>query len=140
MEPDAPLGAAQASKQSTSDSIRNWIASFISYLELRLRLLGLESKEAGLHLLVLALLFVGAVVFFAGFLVLLLVFLLYLIALLFHWEWGWSALACAGLSLLLAVAAGLVLRYRIVKPLFPTTLAEFKRDREWLTHKTKQTE
>jgi uncharacterized membrane protein YqjE len=140
MDPDAPLGAAQASKQSTSDSIRNWIASFASYLELRLRLLGLESKDAGLHLLVLALLFVGAVVFFAGFLVLLLVFLLYLIALLFHWEWGWSALACAGVSLLLAVAAGLVLRFKIVKPLFPTTLAEFKRDREWLTHKTKQNE
>ena len=59
MDPDAPLGA-QASKQSTSDSVRNWVASFLSYLELRLRLLGLESKEAGLHLLVLALLFVGA--------------------------------------------------------------------------------
>ena len=42
---------------------------FLSYLELRLRLLGLESKEAGLHLLVLALLFAGTVVLFAGFLV-----------------------------------------------------------------------
>jgi uncharacterized membrane protein YqjE len=139
MDPDAPLGA-QASKQSISDSVRNWIASFLSYLELRLRLIGLESKEAGLHLLVVALLFVGAVVFFAGFLVMLLVFLLYLIALLFHWGWGWSALACGGVSLLLAVAAGFVLRYRIVKPLFPTTFAEFKKDREWLTHKTKESE
>src|SRR6202046_1742405 len=137
MDPDAPLGA-QASKQSTSDLIRNWIASFVRYLELRLRLVGVESKEAGLHLLVLALLFVGAVVFFAGFLVMLLVFLLYLITILFHWGWGWSALTCAILSLLAAVAAGFVLRYRIVRPLFPTTFAEFKKDREWLTHKTKQ--
>jgi uncharacterized membrane protein YqjE len=139
MDPDAPLGA-QALKQSTSDSVRNWIASLISYLELRLSLVGLESKEAGLHLLVLALLFVGAVVFFAGFLVMLVVFLLYLLTLIFHWGWGWSALACGGVSLLLAIAAGLVLRYRIVKPLFPTTFAEFKRDREWLTHKTKESE
>jgi uncharacterized membrane protein YqjE len=139
MDPDAPLGA-QASKQSTSDLIRNWIASFVRYLELRLRLLGLESKEAGLHLLVLALLFVGAVVFFAGFLVMLVVFLLYLITILFHWGWGWSALLCAVVSLLAAVAAAFVLRNRIVKPLFPTTLAEFKKDREWLTHKTKQSE
>jgi uncharacterized membrane protein YqjE len=139
MDPDAPLGA-QASKQSTSDSVRNWIASLISYLELRLKLLGLESKEAGLHLLVLALLFVGAVVFFAGFLVMLVVFLLYLLTLIFHWEWGWSALACGVVSLLLAIAAGVILRYRIVKPLFPTTLAEFKRDRQWLTHKTKESE
>ncbi len=139
MDPDAPLGA-QASKQSTSETIRNWIASFLRYLELRLRLLGVESKEAGIHLLVLALLFVGAVVFFAGFLVMLLVFLLYLITILFHWGWGWSALTCGVISLLAAVAAGLVLRNRIVKPLFPTTFAEFKKDREWLTHKTKQSE
>jgi uncharacterized membrane protein YqjE len=139
MDPDAALGA-QASKQSTSETVRNWIASFLRYLELRLRLLGVESKEAGLHLLVLALLFVGAVVFFAGFLVMLLVFLLYLITILFHWGWGWSALTCAVVSLLAAVAAGFVLRYRIVRPLFPTTFAEFKKDREWLTHKTKQSE
>ena len=139
MDPDAPLGA-QASKQSTSDSIRAWIASFLNYLELRLRLLGLESKEAGLHLLVLALLFVGAIVFFVGFLVMMIVFLLYLLTLLFHWGWGWSALACGGVSLLVAIAAGVILRFRIVKPLFPTTLAEFKRDRQWLTHKTKESE
>jgi uncharacterized membrane protein YqjE len=139
MDPVAPLGA-QASKQSTSDSIRKWLASFLNYLELRLRLLGLESKEAGFHLLVLALLFVGAVVFFAGFLVMLLVFLLYLITLLFHWGWGWSALACGGVSLLVAIAAGVILRFRIVRPLFPTTLAELKRDREWLTHKAKESE
>lgn len=139
MDPDAPLGA-EASKQSTSDSVRAWVASFLNYLELRLRLLGLESKEAGFHLLVLALLFVGAIVFFAGFLVMMIVFLLYLLTLLFHWGWGWSALACGGVSLLLAIAAGVILRFRIVKPLFPTTLAEFKRDRQWLTHKTKESE
>jgi uncharacterized membrane protein YqjE len=139
MDSDAPLGA-QASEHSTSDSVRNWVASFLSYLELRLRLLGLESKEAGFHLLVLALLFVGAIVFFAGFLVMLLVFFLYLLMLIFHWEWGWSALACGGISLLLAIAAGVILRFRIGRPLFPTTFAEFKRDREWLTHKTKESE
>jgi len=139
MDSDAPLGA-QVSEQSTSDSVRNWVASFLSYLELRLRLLGLESKEAGFHLLVLALLFVGAIVFFAGFLVMLLVFFLYLLMLIFHWEWGWSAIACGGISLLLAIAAGMILRFRIGRPLFPTTFAEFKRDREWLTHKTKESE
>jgi uncharacterized membrane protein YqjE len=139
MDPDAPLGA-ETSKQSTSDSVRAWVASFLNYLELRLRLLGLESKEAGFHLLVLALLFVGAIVFFAGFLVMMIVFLLYLLTLLFHWGWGWSALACGGVSLLLAIVAGMILRFRIVKPLFPTTLAEFKRDRQWLTHKTKESE
>src|ERR1700722_11802515 len=117
MDPDAPLGA-QALKQSTSDSVRNWIASLISYLKLRLSLLGLESKEAGLHLLVLALLFAGTVVFFIGFLIMLTVFLLYLVMLIFHWEWGWSALACGGLLLLSSIAAGVIFRLRIIKPLF----------------------
>jgi uncharacterized membrane protein YqjE len=139
MDPDAPLGA-QASSQSTSDSVKKWVASFLAYLELRLELLGLESKEAGLHLLVLALLFVGAVVFFAGFLIMLVVFLLYLLTLIFNWGWGWSALACGVVSLLIAVGAGVTLRFRITRPLFPTTLAEFKRDREWLTHKTQESE
>jgi uncharacterized membrane protein YqjE len=139
MDSDAPLGA-QTSNQSASDSVRSWVASLLNYLELRLQLLGLESKEAGLHLLVLALLFVGTVVFFAGFLVMLTVFLLYLIMLIFHWEWGWSALACGGLLLLSSIAAGLVLRFRIVRPLFPTSLAEFKKDREWLKPKTKKSE
>jgi uncharacterized membrane protein YqjE len=137
MDSDAPLGA-QTSNQSASDSARRWVASFLSYLELRLQLLALESKEAGLHLLVLALLFVGTIVFFAGFLVMLTVFLLYLIMLIFHLEWGWGALACGGLLLLGSIAAGLVLRFRIVRPLFPTSLAELKKDREWLTPKTKK--
>jgi uncharacterized membrane protein YqjE len=139
MDPDAPDGA-HPSTQSTSDSVRNWVASFIAYLELRLRLLGLESKEAGLHILVLALLFAGTVVFFSGFLVMLLVFFLYLLMLIFHWGWGWSALACGVVYLIIAIVAAVVFRFRIVKPLFPTTFAEFKRDREWLTHKTKESE
>jgi len=139
MDSDAPLGA-QTSNQSASDSVRKWVASFIAYLELRLRLLGLESKEAGFHLLVLALLFAGTVVFFAGFLVMLTVFLLYLVMLIFHWEWGWSALACGGFLLLISIAAAVILRFRIVRPLFPTTLAELEKDREWLTHKTTKNE
>ena len=139
MDPGAPNGA-QPSKKSTSDSIRNWVASLIGYLELRLRLLGLESKEAGLHLLVLALLFAGIVTLFCGFLVMLVVFFLYLLTLIFHWGWGWSALACGLICLTIAIVAGVVFRFRIAKPLFPTTFAEFKRDREWLTHKTKESE
>jgi uncharacterized membrane protein YqjE len=139
MDPDGSLGA-QTSKQSASDSVRNLVASFLSYLELRLRLLGLESKEAGFHLLTLALLFAGTVVFFAGFLVMLIVFLLYLMMLIFHWEWGWSALVCGGVLLLISVVAGLILRFRIVKPIFSITFAELKKDREWLTYKKKKSE
>ena len=139
MDSDAPVGV-QTSKQSASDSVRNWIAAFIRYFELRLRLIGLESKETGVHLLVLALLLVGTLVFFGGALVMLVVFLLFLMILILHWDWGWCALACAVLLLSISVLSAAFLRFRIVRPIFPVTLAEFKKDREWLSQKTKSSE
>jgi uncharacterized membrane protein YqjE len=109
------------------------------YIELGLRLCAIEAKEAGAHLLILALLLVTVLVFFGGFLAMLMVFLLYLIMLIFHWEWGWSALACAGVLLVTSVIAGVILRFQTIKPLFQTTFAEFRRDREWLAHSTTKT-
>jgi uncharacterized membrane protein YqjE len=90
MDSDASHGV-QASKVALGDSIRSSVASFLSYLELRLKLLGLETRETGLHLLVLALLLVSTITFLAGFIAMLTVFLLYLMMLILHWEWGWSA-------------------------------------------------
>lgn len=138
MDPDVPIGSSPA-VPSTGDSCRRWVRSLLLFLELRLRLLGLESKEAGIHFLILALLLVSTLVFLAGFLVLFVVFFLYLLTLIFHWAWGWSALACAVGALLLAVVVGILFRFQIVKPLFPNTLAEFRKDREWLkTTKTNE--
>jgi uncharacterized membrane protein YqjE len=139
MDSDAPVGV-QAASQSASDSVRNWVAALVSYFELRLRLLGLESKETALHLLVLAILFVSTAVFFAGALIMLVVFLLFLMMLILHWDWGWCALACAGLLLLFSLASALILRFRIARAIFPITFAEFKKDREWLSHKMKNSE
>jgi uncharacterized membrane protein YqjE len=139
MDSDAPIGV-QDSKQSASDSIRNWLAAFIRYLELRVGLIGLESKEAGVHLLVLALLFAGTLVCFVGALVMLVVFLLFIMTLLLRWEWGWCALATAAVLLLISVVTATIFRFRIVRPIFTVTLAEFKKDREWLSQKTKSSE
>ena len=77
MDCDASHGV-QASEVALGDSIRSSVASFLSYLELRLKLLGLETRETGLHLLVLALLLVSTITFLAGFIAMLTVFLLYL--------------------------------------------------------------
>jgi uncharacterized membrane protein YqjE len=135
----APPGA-ESERASTGDSVRDWVASFLRYLELRLRLLGLESRDAGLHLLVLALLFVSTLALFAGFLLMFGVFLLYLIITLLHWEWGWGALLCAGVLLLGSITAAILLRFRIVRPVFALTLAELQKDREWLKTKTRNVE
>jgi uncharacterized membrane protein YqjE len=139
MDSDAPVGA-EPSRPKISDSLRNGVASVLHYLELRLRLIGLESKEAGMHLLLLVLLFVATVIFFGGFLVMLIVFFLYLLMLIFHWEWGWSALACGGFVLILSVVSGIILRFRIVRPIYPSTLEEFKKDRVWLRQTEKKVE
>jgi uncharacterized membrane protein YqjE len=135
----APPGA-EAERVSSGDSIRSGVASFLRYVELRLRLLGLESKEAGLHLLILGVLFASTVALFAGCLVMFAVFLLYLIITLLHWEWGWGALLCSGLLLLGSVIAAIILRFRIGRPLFSLTLAELQKDREWLKTKTTNVE
>src|ERR1700736_1297235 len=129
-----PSQGTRASEPAPTDSIRNAIAFFVRYLELRLQLFGLESRETGLHLLVLALLLVSTIIFFVGFVAMLIVFLLYLMMLPLHWEWGWSALALAAVCLVVSIVVGVIFRFRIVKPLFPVTFAEFQKDREWLKH------
>ena len=93
MNPDTSVGSSQSIALALEEG-RRWIASLVRYAELRFRLLGLESKEAGLHLLLLALLLVSSLVFLAGCLAMFVVFILYLLMLIFHWEWG---LECIGL-------------------------------------------
>jgi uncharacterized membrane protein YqjE len=136
MELDSSQGT-RASAPSSLDSIQDLVAFFVRYLELRLQLFGLEAREAGFHLLILALLFVSVLICFGGFVIMLVVFLLYLMMLFLHWEWGWSALALGGVLLLISIGLAIIFRFRIAKPFFPATFAEFQQDREWLKHTKK---
>jgi uncharacterized membrane protein YqjE len=136
MELDSSQGI-RASVRPSLDSIQDLVACFVRYLELRLQLLGLESRETGFHLLILALLFVSVLVCLGGFVVMSVVFLLYLMMLILHWEWGWSALALAVVLLLISIGLAVIFKFRIAKQFFPATLAEFQKDREWLKHTTK---
>ena len=116
-----PSQGTRASEPSSLDSLQNLAASFLRYLELRLQLLGVESRETGIHLLILALLFVSVLICLGGFVIMLVVFVLYLIMLILHWEWGCSALALGGVLLLIGIGMAVVFRFRIAKPLFPAT-------------------
>ena len=127
-------GESPIVKSSAAVSIQAWIASFAQYLELRFQLLGLEAWEAGFHLLVICLLLVSMLVWFAGCLFLLMVFLLYSMMLILHWAWGWCALALAAALFLSSIVIGIIFRLRLTKALFPVTIAEFKKDRQWLKH------
>ena len=117
---------------SAGESLREWLASVLKILELKLRLLGFEGREAGVHLLILAVLIAGTVALFVGSLIFLAIFLLFLIIKITGWEWGWAALLVTVVLLVLSGVTAVLLRTRITKPLFTLTLAELRKDREWL--------
>ena len=60
------------------------------------------------------------------------IFLLFLIIKITGWEWGWAALLVTVVLLVLSGVTAVLLRTRITKPLFTLTLAELRKDREWL--------
>jgi len=121
-----------AVKSSAADSIQIWVASFLRYSELRLELLGLEAREAGVHLLIISLLLVGTLICFAGFFILLIVSLLYFMTLILHWPWGWCALLLAAGLFVIGIVTGIIFTSRLRKPLFSVTLAELQKDCQWL--------
>ena len=121
-----------AVKSSAADSIQIWIAFFLRYLELRLELLGLEAREAGVHLLIISLLLVGTLICFTGFFILLIVSLLYFMTLILHWPWGWCALLLAAGLFVIGIVTGIIFTSRLRKPLFSVTLAELQKDCQWL--------
>jgi hypothetical protein len=61
-----PSQGTRASEPSLLDSLQDLVAFFLRYFELRLQLLGLESRETGFYLLFLALLFVSVLICFGG--------------------------------------------------------------------------
>jgi uncharacterized membrane protein YqjE len=118
--------------------IASWASVLLDYIDLKANLLAVESKEAISHftgllllLAVLAVLALCSVLMYGA-------FLLYLIAMLFHLAWGWSALICGAALTICGVIAFCILRSRLRKAVFQMTLIDLAKDREWLTHaKTK---
>jgi uncharacterized membrane protein YqjE len=120
--------------------VASWASVFLDYLDLKAHLLAVESKEAVSHL-------TGLLVIVGTLLVLVLssvlmygAFLLYLIALLLHVAWGWSALICGVITTCGAVLAFFLLRSRLRRPVFQMTLKDLAKDKEWLSQsRTKET-
>lgn len=116
-------------------ALTNALAGFF---ETRISLFARESKTALVPLLVLAASVVGALVLLASGYVFLIVSVVFAIAHALGVRWMWVALAAAGLHFLLAVGCGLVARAQLTKPMFAASIAELKRDREWLKSEDKK--
>lgn len=119
-------------RASAGEAVREWLASVLKFLELKLQLLGFEGREAGIHLLILAVLIASTLALLVTALIFLAVFLLFIIVKITGWEWGWAALLAAVILIVLSGVTAFLVRTRITKPLFTLTLAELRKDREWL--------
>ena len=117
------------------ESVRLALASVAAYLHARMALLGIEFKDVGLNyvkIIILLVVAVGALIFGYIFFVLAAAFL---VTWLFSWHWGWVTLGFGVAHLLLTVVCLLIARSRFGVSAFPSTIAEFKKDKEWLSQK-----
>ena len=107
-------------------------SALAEFFESRFALLAEESKAAALQVLIL----VGCLIFALLLCAIGYVFLITgAVAGLAHLagiSWPWIALAVAALHFIIALVLVLIARSRITKPFFRATLAELKKDREWL--------
>ena len=114
------------------------VNALAGFFESRISLFARESKTALVHLLVLAASVVAALVLLASAYIFLIVSLIFGIAHAVGVSWVWIALAAAVLHFALALFCGLIARQQLSKPMFAASLAELKRDREWLKSEDKK--
>jgi uncharacterized membrane protein YqjE len=107
-------------------------SALAEFFESRFALVAQESKAALVQVLVLAACLILALFLFVLGYVFLISSAIVGVAHLAGISWVWIALAAAGVHFLIALVLLLVARSRITKPVFRATLAELKKDREWL--------
>ena len=110
-------------------ALTNALAGFF---ESRIGLFARESKTALVHLLLLAGGLIGGLVLLAFGYVFLLVSAVFGIAHAVGISWVWIAFGAGVLHLLLATGCVLFAKTQLSKPMFKASVAELKKDREWL--------
>ncbi len=119
------------------ESLRRFASSFLEFLTLRWKLIGLESKEAlGVYLRALIYFLIAALLLIFGYLLLLLAFV-FLIATWTDWHWAWITLGVGVLHALAATILVILARSLLHNPCFPHTTQILKEDSEWLRSTSK---
>jgi uncharacterized membrane protein YqjE len=108
------------------------VSALAEFFESRFALLAEESKAAAVQLLILVGCLILAVLLCALGYVFLITGAVVGLAHLVGISWPWIALATAALHFVIALVLLLIARSRITKPFFRVTMAELKKDREWL--------
>jgi uncharacterized membrane protein YqjE len=115
-------------------------SALAEFFESRAALFATESKAAFVQFVLIAVSLIAALLFFAFGYIFLLATAVVAIAHLANVSWLWTALAAAGLHILIALVFLLLAWSATRRPLFRATAAELKKDREWLKNlETNQT-
>jgi uncharacterized membrane protein YqjE len=134
MTVDTPAGVHSG---GLLDHLRELLAAGLEYLQARLALVGIEAKEALLHFALIIGLFVAAVtVILFGYLFLCIALTL-IVAQLLGISPGWVILALALLHFVVAAGSVFFAVVRLKTAVFAATLAELKKDQQWLSQASK---
>ncbi len=111
------------------------LAAVVGYLQARLTLAGMESKEAAIHYAMLVAWVVCGIVLCAFGYVFFVIGLVFAIAWFFEdpSKWIWVMLGVGVLHFAVAIFCVLMARSKIFVPMFRDTLSELKKDQLWLS-------
>ena len=129
---DRPRSRNPAGRAGLLENLLALVSALADFFESRFALLAQESKVAAVQVLILVGCLIFALLLSALGYVFLITGAVVGLAHLAGISWPWIALAAAAVHFVIALVLLLVVRSRITKPLFRTTLAELKKDREWL--------
>jgi uncharacterized membrane protein YqjE len=117
---------------SLLDHLRELFAAGLEYLQARLALAGIEAKEALLHFAIIIGLFVVALAVIVFGYLFLCIALTVLLAQWLNISPGWVILILAAIHFAVALGSILFAIERLKTSVFSATLAELKKDQEWL--------
>ena len=119
----------------TLEHLGELFAALLGYVQARLQLAGIESKEAAIHYGILLALVAGAVflAFFAY--IFLCIGVVFAIAYFFREPsvWIWIMLGLGAAHLGVAIVFVLIARAKVFVPMFQETLGELRKDQIWLS-------
>jgi uncharacterized membrane protein YqjE len=134
MTGDTPAGGQSG---GLLDHLREFSAAGLAYLQARLTLAGIEAKEALLHFALIIGLLAGAIGLMIFGYLFLCIALTVLIAQLLGISPGWVILALAVLHFAIAAGSVLFAVLRLKTGVFTATLAELRKDQQWLNQTSK---
>ena len=129
---ESPRSRNPAGHAGLLENLLALLTGLADFFESRVALVAQESKAAAVHVLILAGCLIFALLLCALGYVFLITGVVVGLAHLAGTSWPWVALAAAVVHFIIALLLILVARSRIMKPVFPNTRAELKKDHEWL--------